>query len=989
MCALPSVSWLLFFSLLAGGLPAQVGADESADASSEYEELLQDASRKLLRGEVLAAETKLEELFEFLIEDGVDEDSRYRIGCELGLNEIALRRGHYEKARDGLLALPKSAGQVREVVLLKARVLRRLGDYDKSIVLLETLLAADEADCHARHQLGAVLYDNGLRQRAKNLWQENADRTPRPQDALQLAYVGRSMFRLAGRKNYELASRLLIDSIKAAPERPEARTTLGELKFLAYGETSGFPSGETDLKKVLNQNGDDENALLAMYRIRSANMVLDANKTEKFLSRVLDRNPRSVPALLERASNVLDDRRFEEAVRRLNEVLSIDRNHRIALCHRAAAAMLLHNDEEFRANRERALAGDADWPECDRIIGDHLAALYRFGAAIPFYEAALVRAPEHVPSLHGLARSLIYTGAGKRARLLLQQAKKLQPGLVDPWRNNAIAVQDLLEEEYDTVDAGDFTMLLHKEDSEVLRAYLLPIHLEAVEVLGAKYGWKPKGKTTVEVFHTWDDFSVRTIGFRGFTALGACFGRLITLVSPVDLDLRRQDFMWEATAWHEYTHVLTLGVSNNRVPRWLTEGFSVYEERAREKSWERGMQRDLFDAFHNQDIPPVHLMNRLFRGPRILFGYYQGGLVVELIEKRYGFDKALELLRGFGDDLPLQEVFNRALGMSSRKFDGIFLDYVEKDLLRGLKLVPRFNNATLSRRMIAAKRDPSDLQSRIDLCWASLQRNNPVDAGRWLADVLRTDPEHPQGLLVRAEMLRRRGELDQALEMWQRGFKNGAEDFDSRIRCGDVMLKRGNAEGAINQWQRAKACWPSCTEQETAPELRLAKLYRDQGERTQAQMEMKSYCRRTARAFAPRYTLAEFEKEADNRRAELQYLIECNRIDPFYREMHVRMGEAYEALGQPAQAALEFEVAAAVNPAADRAYLSPQAQAPAVDSPEQQSARCELWLRAAKLRHQLKDTERRDSLLLRVLQEDGAPDMQAEARELQQEWRGK
>ena len=31
---------------------------------------------------------------------------------------------------------------------------------------------------------------------------------------------------------------------------------------------------------------------------------------------------------------------------------------------------------------------------------------------------------------------------------------------------------------------------------------------------------------------TWDDFSVRTIGFRGFTALGACFGKLITLVSP-------------------------------------------------------------------------------------------------------------------------------------------------------------------------------------------------------------------------------------------------------------------------------------------------------------------------------------------------------------------------------------------------------------------------------------------------------------------------
>ena len=49
------------------------------------------------------------------------------------------------------------------------------------------------------------------------------------------------------------------------------------------------------------------------------------------------------------------------------------------------------------------------------------------------------------------------------------------------------------------------------------------------EIVDPRNGLDP---TKVEVLHTWDDFSVRTIGFRGFTALGACFGRLITLVSP-------------------------------------------------------------------------------------------------------------------------------------------------------------------------------------------------------------------------------------------------------------------------------------------------------------------------------------------------------------------------------------------------------------------------------------------------------------------------
>ena len=986
MGVLRSVRCFLCVALAAVVLPAQ---GEAEDPAAEYESVLQNAKRKLLRGEVLAAETAFEELFEILIEDDAGEENAYRVAAELGLQEIALRRGKYEDALTGLNGLPGSVAEDSDVVLLKQQVLRCLGQYEAAIAILETLAQSNEDDCRVRHELAAALYDNGMRVRANELFQANADLEQRPTDALQLAYVGRSLFRLGGRENFETASRVLVDSIQAAPERPEARTTLGELKFLAYGETQGFPSGERDLKKVLDLNGDNEAALLAMYRVRGANMVLDANKTEQFLTRVLDRNPRSVAALLERATNVVDDRRFKDGARLLDKILAINNNHRLTLCHRAAAAMLANDDDAAQRYRNRALAGDSGWPECDRIIGEHLAAVYRFADAVPFFEAALLAAPEHVPSMHGLAKSLVYTGNGTRARLLLQQAKKLQPGLVDPWRNNAIAVQELLDEEYETVQRGEFTMLLHKEDSEVLRAYLLPIHLEAVEVLGAKYGWSPTAKTMVEVFHTWDDFSVRTIGFRGFTALGACFGRLITLVSPVDMDLRRQDFMWEATAWHEYTHVLTLGVSKNRVPRWLTEGFSVYEERTREKSWERGMERDLFDAFHNRDIAPVHLMNRLFRGPRILFGYYQGGLIVDLIERRYGFDKALELLRGFADDLSLSAVFRRAIGMDSREFDRIFLEHVENDLLRGLKLVPRFDAAALNRRMIAAKRDPADMQARIDLCWAALQRNNPVDAGRWLADVLRADPENADGLLVRAEMLKRRGQLEQAVDCWRRGFSNGADDFDSRIQCGDVMLELGDASGAIEMWQRAKACWPSCTEQQTSPELRLAKLYRDQGEQTQAQMEMKAYCRRTARAFAPRYTLAEFEKQAGNRRGELQYLIECNRIDPFYREMHIRMGEAYEALGKVPQAALEFEVAAAVMPEVDRSYMSSQAQAPAADSPQELSARGDLWLRAAKIRHNLEDFERRDTLIRRILDLDGASESQAAARELQQEWRGK
>ncbi|MBL9078545.1 MAG: hypothetical protein JNL08_13630 [Planctomycetes bacterium] len=975
------------FVLWSAWLALPLAAQEPEDRE-DYAAILRDGQRKLLQGELGTAAARCDEILAAAEEEPADARPASAIVDEarLLLLDIDLRQGRYEAVRDAFAAATPAFRGQRAAVQLHATALGRLGAYLDAAALLQPLVTQNADDLQARHELGEWLARDGQRRRARELWQQNTER-PVPPDALQLAFQGRSHWRLGGRDHLVQASERLVASLRADPDRPEARTTLGTVYFEAWGEAQGFESGEKQLAEALKRNGDVEEVLLALYRIRSANGVLDPAKTEGFLERVFDRNPRSVAAITLRAANVLDDRRYQDAAQLLDSALAIDPNDRVALCHRAAAAWLLHDAEGYAGFRARALAGDAGWPDADRILAEHLVALYRFADALPFFHAALQAAPDDVPSLQGLARAEIYTGNGSRARELLERAEALASGLNDPWRKNALAVQKLLDTEYTVAEHGPFRVQMHRDDAEVLSAYLLPIHLEAAEVLGAKYGWQPDQPTKVEVLHTWDDFSVRTIGFRGFTALGACFGRLITLVSPVDGDLRKQDFMWEATAWHEYTHVLTLGLSRHRVPRWLTEGFSVYEEKMRDPTWERGMARELFDAFHNRDIPPIALLNRLFRGPRILFGYYQGGLIVELIARDLGFAKALELLRAYGEDLETEAAFERALGMPSREFDRRLLDFVERDLLRGMRLVPRFDERAVQDLLLRAAQDRTNLKVRIDLAWACLQRDNPVDAGRWLAEVLRAEPDHAGAQLVRAEMMRRRKEPEQALAHWQRGFAGGADDFDSRIAYGDALLAAGDADGAAAQWQRAKACWPGCTEQESAPELRLARLYRDQGDVTRAQMEMKAYCRRTARAFAPRWTLAEFERDGGNRALEADYLVECNRIDPFHRELHVRLGEAWAALGKPAQAALEFEVAAAVKPSMDRRFRGRDARPPADDGPEDRAERGALWLRAARLRHELGDTQRAEQLLQRIGTEAPGTEAAAEVEAVRREWR--
>jgi cellulose synthase operon protein C len=975
---LPFLCWVGFAS-------APLAQDEG-DAD-DPQQILQQAQQKYRRGELSAATGLAEELLELLAEEpelaGAEELAA--AGRAL-LWRIGLRRGGYEAVEQSIGALPEAQRLRREALLVRGEALARVGRYGDAIELAKVVLAKQADDGEAQHRLGVWLWADGQRTAAQAAWQAHAD-AALPSEAVALAWRGRSLVRLGGRQNLEAASQVLVAALQQAPDLAIARIAYGQAKFAAYGEASGFPSGEKDLNKVLAEHGDDEEALLALYAIRSANAVLDAGKTERLLDRVLDRNERCVEALVHRGSNVLDDRRYQDAARVLDTALAVDPNDRIALCHRAAAAWLLHDQAGYAKFRARALAGDTPWHECDRILAEHLVALYRFADALPFFDAAENADPEDLATLHGKAKALVYSGRGAAAKEVLVRAKALANGINDPWRNNALAIQDLLDTEYTVVENERFVVQMHRDDVEVLQSYLLPLQLEAAEVLGAKYSWQPSERPRIEVLHTWDDFSVRTVGFRGFTALGACFGGLTTLVSPNDGDLRQQDFMWEATAWHEYVHVLTLGVSNHRVPRWLTEGFSVYEEKVRDPAWERGMDRELFDAFANSDIPPVHLLNRLFRGPRILFGYYQGGLIVELIARDFGFAKALALLRAFGEDLDTEAAFQQALGLSSRDFDARFLEFVQRERLRGMRLVPRLDERGMQRALTRAQQDKRAVQPRIDLAWACVQRDNPVDAGRWLAEVERIEPASGQAQLVRAALLAARKDLPAAIECWQRGFAAGADDFDSRMRCAAALAAGGEIEAAIDMLQRAKACWPNCTEQESAPELRLAKLYKQNGDATQAQMEMKAYCRRTARAFQPRYELATLAGEAGDHAEQIRYLVECNRIDPFHRELHERLAAAYVAVGKPAAAAREFEVAAAVQPALDRQNQKPDS--PPVTPAADAAARGQLWLEAARLRDRIGDRDRAVELLERIGKEAPTSEAAAAAASLLAEWRAK
>ena len=139
---------------------------------------------------------------------------------------------------------------------------------------------------------------------------------------------------------------------------------------------------------------------------------------------------------------------------------------------------------------------------------------------------------------------------------------------------------------------------------------------------------------------------------RGAGYLGVCFGSLVTANSPSSLAVGGRH-NWQAILWHEYCHVVALGLTKNRIPRWLSEGISVYEELQRNGSWGQRMDRRYKQIIERDEMTPVSELSSAFsRAPNpiyMMFAYYQSALVVEFIVESYGFEALLKILLDLGN----------------------------------------------------------------------------------------------------------------------------------------------------------------------------------------------------------------------------------------------------------------------------------------------------------------------------------------------------
>jgi tetratricopeptide (TPR) repeat protein len=378
----------------------------------------------------------------------------------------------------------------------------------------------------------------------------------------------------------------------------------------------------------------------------------------------------------------------------------------------------------------------------------------------------------------------------------------------------------------------------------------------------------------------------------------------------------------------------------------VTEGLATWEEVNRSPSWTRNMRRELVDALANDEVIPTRELNRAFRGPRILFGYYQGGLMCQMLIEKHGFAPMVRLLeafdRGLDLDAALQEVFAATPEQLDREFDAF-----AREMTKDLRLEPRWDPGYVDRiRAGLSRKPPGDAKKRaawVDgwctVAWSMWQRDLRLDSQEALRHIKDVAPQPPRALFLRGSLALEVGDRATAVEQFEAAIAGGGEDFKARIALASFAADAGDVEACEKHLLAAEKAFPGYDDKDLSAELRLADLY-DEHERTdEALAARERWLRWNGGEVAMRLEIARWhvarasgpggpdKMELDKALAQFN---EINEIDPFLRAVHRDWGDALRSAGRLEEALREYRMILAVPSeldGLDKAELDEEAQA--------------------------------------------------------------
>jgi len=412
----------------------------------------------------------------------------------------------------------------------------------------------------------------------------------------------------------------------------------------------------------------------AQLGIAKAFSSSDDKITSEAITAALSANPKHVETLLFVADHHIDSERYADAEATLAEVAAINPHHPRALAYKAVLAHLRNQPDQEKGYREAALKFWPENPEVDYQIGRKLSQKYRFTEGEQSQRRALEIDPGYLPARSQLAQDLLRLGREEEGLKLAEEVYE-QDGY-NVYAHNLVTLQESLAR-FRTLEEGGLLLRMESQEAEIYGRRVLELLKRARQDLAAKYEVDLPSPIIVEMFPRQEDFAIRTFGMPGGAGfLGVCFGTVITANSPASQG--RTPACWEATLWHEFCHVVTLNKTRNKMPRWLSEGISVYEERQADPRWGQTMTPQYREMILGDDFVPVSKLSGAFLSPKsglhLQFAYYESSLAVQYLVETHGFETLKKILVDLGVGMPINEALARHTG-SIEELDARFTKY--------------------------------------------------------------------------------------------------------------------------------------------------------------------------------------------------------------------------------------------------------------------------------------------------------------------------
>jgi cellulose synthase operon protein C len=760
--------------------------------------------------------------------------------AQRALLRVYIKTGRYSEAEAAakkfLQKNPEHGGvrhELAETLAITGKYAEAIAEFERAAT--DSKEAGDKLESDLRR--AELLELIGQEDQAKSIYQSFVKYSAEndPENARELTLIARALVHL---ERFHDANDMYRTAIEADSNYLEAQLSAAEL----FTEKYAYADAATFLDDALKINSNNARAYLAVARNKRFE---GSDEMSGALARALSVNPNLVEALSLKAAIALEAGRLDEASTEIEKALKI--NSRSPEAHSLKAAMLYLQDRDFEPEVAATLAIGPKYGDVFNTLAHYASITRRTEQAAQFARRATELAPGLWDAHLNLGMALLRLGQMETGRAAVEKAFKGDPFNV--WAKNTLDLLDSMRDFKET-KRGAFIIKASAKESDVLSPYAASLLEEAAAKLTSKYRFTPKGPIIVEIFENHEDFAVRTLGMPGLGALGVCFGSVIAQDSPAARETG--EFNWGSTLWHEYTHVITLQMTDYRVPRWFSEGLSVYEERRARPGWGDDWNPMFVRAFIDKRWFKMADLDAGFQRPKsptdVPIAYFQASQVVEFIVERFGFDAILRMLTMYRDKARTPDVLQQVLKLTESDFDREFTAYVET------KAKPLHQALSTQTNVVAS--------------------------------------------LSKEEVLKMLATQD---------------TFALRIRAAELLAADGDTQGAVTHYIRALELFPYVAGPGN-PYDSLARLLEQKDDPAQAAKVLEGLVKNDENNLEALKTIARIRLALGERQQALDALQASFFISPFDYKLHTQAGELSVELKDYLRALTEFEVALALAP---------------------------------------------------------------------------